>query len=141
MLTLRPGPDVTMASCRGSHNSRCYAVGNRATTAAKLPLEPVRSQTQVPLPQIREQQRIAEILDKADALRAKRRAALVQLETLTQAIFLDMLETRYQKSSSTREVSDFVAEFRGGRSIEAEVDERSQSPRNRVLKVKRRDPA
>jgi type I restriction enzyme S subunit len=34
--------------------------------------------------------RIAEILDKADALRAKRRAALVQLDTLTQSIFLDM---------------------------------------------------
>jgi type I restriction enzyme S subunit len=34
--------------------------------------------------------RIAEILDNADALRAKRRAALVQLATLTQSIFLDM---------------------------------------------------
>jgi type I restriction enzyme S subunit len=34
--------------------------------------------------------RIAEILDKADALRAKRRAALAQLDTLTQSIFLDM---------------------------------------------------
>ena len=37
-----------------------------------------------------EQRRIAEILDKADALRTKRRAALVQLDTLTQSIFLDM---------------------------------------------------
>ena len=34
--------------------------------------------------------RIAEILDKADALRAKRRAALAQLDTLTQSIFIDM---------------------------------------------------
>lgn len=41
----------------------------------------------LPLP---EQRRIAEILDKADALRAKRRAALAQLDTLTQSIFLDM---------------------------------------------------
>ena len=31
-----------------------------------------------------------EILDKADALRAKRREALAQLDTLTQSIFLDM---------------------------------------------------
>lgn len=41
------------------------------------------------LPPLPEQRRIAEILDKADALRAKRRAALARLDTLTQSIFLD----------------------------------------------------
>jgi type I restriction enzyme S subunit len=44
----------------------------------------------VPLPPLSEQRRIAELLDRADALRAKRRAALAQLDTLTQSIFLDM---------------------------------------------------
>jgi len=44
----------------------------------------------IPLPPLPEQRRIAEILDKVDALRAKRRAALAQLDTLTQSIFLDM---------------------------------------------------
>jgi type I restriction enzyme S subunit len=44
----------------------------------------------IPLPPLPEQRRIAEILDKADALRAKRRATLAQLDTLTQSIFLDM---------------------------------------------------
>jgi len=42
------------------------------------------------LPPIREQRRIADILHKADALRAKRRTAFAQLDTLTQSIFLDM---------------------------------------------------
>lgn len=37
-----------------------------------------------------ERRRIAEILDKADGLRAMRRAALAQFDTLTQSIFLDM---------------------------------------------------
>ena len=45
---------------------------------------------QIPLPPLPEQRRIAEILDKADALRAKRRATLAQLDVLTQSIFLDM---------------------------------------------------
>ncbi len=44
----------------------------------------------IPLPPLEEQKRIAEILDRAEALRAKRRASLAQLDELTQAIFIDM---------------------------------------------------
>ena len=42
------------------------------------------------LPPLAEQKRIAAILDAADALRAKRRESLAQLDTLLQATFLDM---------------------------------------------------
>ena len=45
---------------------------------------------QIPVPPLAEQKRIAGILDAADALRAKRREALAQLDTLLQATFLDM---------------------------------------------------
>jgi type I restriction enzyme S subunit len=45
---------------------------------------------EIPLPPLAEQRRIAEVLDRAEALRAKRRDALAQLDALTQAIFLDM---------------------------------------------------
>ena len=58
----------------------------------------------IPLPPLPEQRRIAEILDKADALRAKRRAALAQLDTLTQSIFLDMFGDPVTNSKAWKRV-------------------------------------
>jgi type I restriction enzyme S subunit len=57
-------------------------------TVKNLNIESVRG-VRVPLPPLPEQRQIAEVLDRAEALRAKRRAALAQLDTLTQALFLD----------------------------------------------------
>lgn len=45
---------------------------------------------ELPVPSLQEQKRIAAILDKADALRIKRRKALEQLDALAQAIFIEM---------------------------------------------------
>ncbi len=59
------------------------------TTRGKL-TQAGASQILVPVPSPPEQRRIAEVLDRAEALRAKRRAALAQLDTLAQSIFFEM---------------------------------------------------
>jgi len=50
----------------------------------------VVEELKIPLPSLEEQKRITDILDRAEALRAKRRAVLAQLDELTQAIFIEM---------------------------------------------------
>lgn len=52
----------------------------------RVPADYVKK-TELFLPPLDEQQRIAAVLDKADMLRAKRRQALAHLETLSQSIF------------------------------------------------------
>jgi type I restriction enzyme S subunit len=46
--------------------------------------------TEVVLPPLADQRRIAELLDRAEAIGVERRAALAQFEVLTQSIFLDL---------------------------------------------------
>ena len=91
---------------------------------------------QIPLPPLPEQRRIASILDKADALRVKRREALAQLDRLAQAIFVEMFGDPMSPEGRWRPVpvSDFVAGFESGKSVAAE-DEDDPSSRFRVLKV------
>jgi type I restriction enzyme S subunit len=89
----------------------------------------------VVLPPLAEQRRIAEVLDRAEALRAKRRAALAQLDSLTQSLFLDLFgDDMNSKKWPVRAVADYVREFQGGKSIESESGE-NVTTRNRVLKV------
>jgi len=68
------------------------ALASSLATGANLPrLSPrALAELRVPLPPLAEQQRIATVLDRAYLLRAQRRAALAQLDTLAHAIFLDM---------------------------------------------------
>lgn len=83
------------------------------TTGANLPrLSPaVLASFPVPLPSLDQQRRIAALLDRADALRVKRRRMLEHLDALTQSIFHDMFDGDLEHVS----LGD-IAEFRYGTS-------------------------
>ncbi|MBL0163848.1 MAG: restriction endonuclease subunit S [Xanthomonadales bacterium] len=79
------------------------------TTRGKL-TKAGASEILIPLPSISEQRRIAEVLDRVDALRTKRRATLAQLDNLTQSTFLDMFGDRgeYSQLESVVDLADAV---------------------------------
>ena len=90
---LRPGPDVDPHYFGHYFKTPSYrrvvsqlASGANINNLKKEHLDNLL----IPLPPLAEQKRIAGILDAADALRAKRREALVQLDILLQSTFLDM---------------------------------------------------
>jgi type I restriction enzyme, S subunit len=87
----------------------------RRATGASYPAvsDRIVLESKAPIPPLPEQRRIAEILDKADALRAKRRAALAQLDTLTQSIFLDMFGDPITKGWRMSTVADVAANAKG----------------------------
>ncbi len=73
---------------------------------------------EITIPTLTEQQRIATVLDAADALRAKRRAAIAKLHTLAQSIFTEMFRT--ELSSPDRvPLAPLLEEFRYGTSTKS----------------------
>jgi type I restriction enzyme S subunit len=75
--------------------------GQQTTNISNLNVERCL-QLEFPLPSLQEQRRIAEVLDRADGLRAKRRAALAQLDTLTQSIFLDVFGDPFENTKKIK---------------------------------------
>ena len=76
--------------------------------------------SKIPLPPLAEQKRIAGILDAADALRAKRREALAQLDTLIQSTFIDMFGDPVTNSNIPSAImTELVTKF---------IDYRGKSP-------------
>ena len=78
-----------MHAINAPHGRRGIARHVTGTTRRRISRKNL-GKVEIPLPSPAEQKRIAEILDAADALRAKRREALAQLDTLIQSTFIDM---------------------------------------------------
>ena len=69
--------------------------GRQTTSISNLDLKRTLNM-ELPLPDFAEQQRIADTLDQADELLAKRRHSVALLDELTQAIFLGMFGTSFE---------------------------------------------
>ena len=69
----------------------------------------------IPLPPLSEQRRIADVLDRAEALRAKRRAALAELDGLADAIFVDLFgdTVKNPRHWATVQIRD-IGDIQGG---------------------------
>lgn len=93
----------------------------------------------VPVPTFGEQLRIAEVLDRAEALRAKRRAGVVGLERLRQAIFHEMFGDPASNSRGwpIARIAE-VSEVQGGLTINAAREKNPHdAPYLRVANVHR----
>lgn len=95
LLNLRP--DQSKVDCRyllhvlrtRNTKTKLLRIANKSVNQASIAAGNLKK-IEIPLPPILEQRRIAAILDKADALRAKRREAIAKLDQLKQAVFLEM---------------------------------------------------
>jgi type I restriction enzyme, S subunit len=91
--------------------------------------------SEVPLPPLSAQSQIAEVLNQADVLRAKRRMTISLLDDLSRSIFADMFgdPAKNDRSWPVVKVRDFVAKFESGKNIAAASDDTEST--YRILKV------
>ncbi|MBF6134774.1 restriction endonuclease subunit S [Nocardia otitidiscaviarum] len=93
ILPITPGPtlDRNFLAHFLAQPSMVELASTRSTGANLPRLSPAElGKFFIPMPSLGEQRRIAEVLDRVDALREKRRRAIALLEDLAQSIFLDM---------------------------------------------------
>ncbi|MGG4393338.1 restriction endonuclease subunit S [Paenibacillus thiaminolyticus] len=96
------------------------------TTRGKL-TKSALNKIKIPLPPLKEQKKIAAILDKAQALIDKRKEAIIKLDELIQAVFLDMFGDPMQneKGWNIVKISDVVDDIISGWSVGGKERERN----------------
>jgi len=133
-----PGPEVHgkyLYYCLKLMVPQIQALGNGATF--KEVSKAVIGEVRIPLPpRLEEQQRIAAILDKADAIRRKRQEALDALGELRRSQFERWFSPLFQENAEDAHVpvSSFVKRFEGGINL-ATPDSATPETRDYILKV------
>lgn len=103
-------PEFAKYLIRGpDFRSRLSNFINKAVNQASVSIGNLKT-IAVSVPPLAEQLRIAEVLDRAEALRAQRRAALAELDTLARSIFLNLFgdPTTNPKGWPTKSLASLV---------------------------------
>lgn len=120
-----------------SDQARSYLKGANDTTSGLRNLnKKIYLKQPVPHPPLPEQKRIVEVLDKADALREKRRLALQKLDTLLHSVFLEMFgdPVKNPKGWKVFDLGD-VCKFTSGSSLPEGDSFRGQAEGLLLVKV------
>jgi type I restriction enzyme S subunit len=119
--------------------SPCFVADmTQQSTGASYPAvsDTIVKNSKIPLPPIAEQKRIAAILDKADAVRRKRREAIRLTEELLRSVFLDMFGDPVTNPMGWDVVSmsEVISNIQAGQSLKGEEREKKEGELG-VLKV------
>ena len=116
LIRVRPSDDVVPGYLAHFFNTPSYwsqiALGARGAAQVGVNASTLKT-LKVPLPPLDEQRRIAAILDAADSLRAKRRAALAKLDQLAQSIFIEMFGDAERQGWPITTVSELASSDNG----------------------------
>ena len=114
---LRPSAEVDPAYFAHFFKTRAYRQ-RVSSLAAGANINNLRNEHlddfEIPLPPRPEQRRIAEVLDRAETLRAQRRQALAQLDALAEGIFLALFEGRKGSQWPRVTIGEIATKLRTG---------------------------
>lgn len=106
----------------GHQFGQTSAFQNKTTGIINLQLTKYLDGIQIPLPPLPQQQKIANILDAADALRQNDKALVAKYDELTQSLFLDMFgdPVRNPKGWEKVKLKHFIYKLNTGVSVNSE---------------------
>jgi hypothetical protein len=121
VCVVRPEPSHVdsrwLMHCLNSPATRGQIAGFASGTTRSRISRGNLGKVEICVPPVKEQRRIAAILDQAETLRAQRRAAMAQLNGLGQAVFLEMFGDPALLASGRRESLGSVTDFYAGNSL------------------------